>query len=185
MPGQISVIFAKVRKGYDPEKVAASIEDSIIETDTVIRKDIGKSLVSALGDINRIFTATVSLASLLAIFLVWAVFSAVANERSREVGIMRAIGAKEAHVVKLFLLEVVVIGAAGSLAGIISGTVLSLLLAKSFVILKNLSNDLSTLDRIAVATASFFAGTAICVIGALSPVQRIKKLEPLVAIKEE
>lgn len=184
-PGQISVIFVKVKKGYDPYKVAGDIEDSIIEVDTMARRDIGKNLITALSDINRIFFATVMLASVLSIFLVWTIFSAIANERAREVGIMRAVGAKESHVVKIFFLEVIVVGSIGSILGIISGTALSLLLAKSFTIMKNLSNDLSIIERIFIGIISLIAGTGICVAGALSPIQRIKKLEPLLAIKEE
>ncbi len=184
-PGQISVIFAKVKKGYDPYKVAGDIEDSIIEVDTMARRDIGKNLITALSDINRIFFVTVMLASVLSIFLVWAVFSAIANERAKEVGIMRAVGAKESHVMKIFFLEVIVVGSIGSIFGIISGTALSLLLAKSFTIMKNLSNDLRITERIFIGITSLIAGTGICVAGALSPIQRIKKLEPLLAIKEE
>ncbi|OGW57100.1 MAG: hypothetical protein A2Z09_05460, partial [Nitrospirae bacterium RBG_16_43_8] len=184
-PGQISVIFAKVKKGYDPYKVAGDIEDSIIEVDTIARRDIGKNLITALSDINRIFFITVMLASVLSIFLVWAVFSAIANERTKEVGIMRAVGAKESHVMKIFFLEVIVVGSIGSIFGIISGTTLSLLLAKSFTIMKNLSNDLSITERIFIGVTSLIAGTGICVAGALSSIQRIKKLEPLLAIKEE
>ena len=60
-PGQISVIFAKVKKGADPYLVAGKIEDSIVEVDVVARKDIGKNLIAALRDINRIFSVTVLL----------------------------------------------------------------------------------------------------------------------------
>jgi putative ABC transport system permease protein len=184
-PGQISVIFARVKKGYDPVVVAAELEDTIIETDTMARKDIGKNVINALGDINRIFLITFILASLLAAFLAWAVFSGIANERSKEVGIMRAIGAKESHVMRLFLFEVVVIGGIGSLIGIFSGTVLSFLLAKGFTILKNISTDLSMVERLGIAMAGLVIGTGICVIGALSPLQRIKKIEPLIVLKGE
>ncbi len=184
-PGQISAVFAKVEKGYDPGKVAGMIEDSIIEADAVARKDIGKSLISTLGDINRIFLITVVLASVLCMFLVWAVFSAIANERAKEVGIMRAVGAKESHVVRLFLTEVLVIGGIGCAIGIVCGTALSFLMGKSFAVLKNLSGDLGVVERVAIALVSFTAGIGICVAGALSPIQRIKRLEPLVAIKEE
>ncbi|MFZ2196603.1 MAG: FtsX-like permease family protein, partial [Thermodesulfovibrionales bacterium] len=134
-PGQTSVIFAKVKKGTDPYLVAGRIEDSIIEVDVMARKDIGKNLIEALRDINRIFSVTVLLVSILSAFLTWSVFSAIANERSREVGIMRAIGAKETHIVKLFLLEVFVVGSIGSVLGIVSGTTVSLLLGKSFTML--------------------------------------------------
>jgi len=98
---------------------------------------------------------------------------------------MRAIGAKETHVVKLFLFEVLVLGAIGSIAGIAAGTSLSLVMAKSFSILKNLPIDLSILSRAAIAGAGFLFGTGICVLGALSPLQRLKKLEPLLVIKQE
>ena len=184
-PGQISVIFARVKNGYDPLKVAAEIEDSIIETDTMARKDIGKNLIATLKDIKQVFVVTVALASVLSVFLVWAVFSAIANERAKEVGIMRAIGAKEFHVSSLFFLEVLVIGGIGSIFGIISGTALSLLLAKSFTILKNLATDLNVMERFYISVICFLLGTGICIAGALSPIQRIKKMEPLLAIKEE
>ena len=183
--GQTSVIFAKVKKGFDPYMVAGKIEDTIIEVDVVARKDIGKNLIAALRDINRIFAVTVVLVTILSAFLAWSVFSAIAGERSREVGIMRAIGAKESHIVKLFLLEVFVIGGIGSLLGIISGTAVSMLLGKSFAMLKNLSTDLSITGRIVIGLVSFVSGAGICVLGALSPVHRMKKMEPLVVIKGE
>lgn len=184
-PHQISVIFAKVKKGLDPYKVAGTIEDSIIEVDTVARKDIGRNLIAALRDINRIFSITVITVSLLSVFLVWAIFSAIANERSREIGIMRAVGAKRDHVVRLFFTEVLIVSSIGSILGIAAGTTLSYLLSSSFTILKNLSYDIQAVDRIAISVISLLAGTVICIAGALSPIQRIKKLEPLLAIKEE
>ncbi len=182
-PDQVSVIFVKVRQGYDPKRVAAGIEDSILEADAVARKDIGKSIVHTLRDMSRIFSMTVVLASVLALFLVWAIFSAIANERSKEVGIMRAIGAKERHIVRLFFIEVLVIACAGSVLGIIAGTVLSALLGKSFALLKNLSTGLSAGDHISISLISFFIGSGICIIGALSPILRLKKMEPLMVIK--
>ncbi len=184
-PGQISIIFAKVKEGFDPYKVAGDITDNILEVNPVARKDIGKSLVNALKDINRIFFITVMIASLLAAFLAWAVFSAIANERAREVGIMRAIGAKESHIVKLFVFEVILIGITGSLLGIVSGTALSLLLAKSFTILQKISFDLSITERMFIVFFGLLVGTGICVVGALSPIRKIKSLEPLVVIKGE
>lgn len=184
-PDQISAIFVRVQKGFDPYKVAGKIEDAIIEVDAVARKDIGKNLIAALRDINRIFSMTVVTVSLLSVFLVWAIFSAIANERSREVGIMRAIGARKDHVVRLFFIEVLIVSSIGSILGILTGTALSFMLSNSFTILRNLSNDIQVIDRILISGICLLAGTAICIAGALSPIQRIKKLEPLLAIKEE
>ncbi|MHB8881276.1 MAG: ABC transporter permease [Thermodesulfovibrionales bacterium] len=184
-PEEISIIFAKVEKGMDTDKVAGAIEDSIIEVDTVSRKDVGRSILATLKDLNRIFFVTVALASILSIFLVWAVFSAIANERAWEIGIMRAIGAQESHISRLFLVEVLVIGIAGSLIGIVCGTAIAVSLTKGFILLKKVSTDLGLVERSVIALVSLAAGTGICVIGALSPVRRLKKMEPLLAIRKE
>jgi len=183
--GEVSIIFARVKRGEDPSEVAGRIEDSFIEVDAVARKDIGRGILATLRDLNRVFIVTVSLAGVLSIFLVWAVFSAIANERSWEIGIMRAIGAREGHVSRLFLAEVLFIGVIGSAAGVALGTMVSVFLAKNFMMLKNVQADLGIIERILIASASFAAGTGICVMGALGPVGRLKKLEPLLAIRKE
>lgn len=184
-PGEISVIFAKVKPGIDPSAVAMRIENSIIEVDVMARKDIGKNILSTLGDMSRIFMMTIALASVMAFFLVWAIFTAIANERSKEVGIMRALGAKEQHILRIFLIEVLIIGCAGSILGIAAGTAMSSVVATTFSIVKQLSTDLSFLERSAIAVVSFLGGTVICVFGALGPIQRLKKMEPLMVIKVE
>jgi putative ABC transport system permease protein len=184
-PGSISVVFAKVEEGRDPQRVAAAVENTIIEADAVARRDIGKSLLHSLGDIGRMFLITFVLASLLAGGLAWAVFSGVANERAREVGLMRAMGARESHVTRLFLLEVILVGGAGSLAGIASGTALSLALGKVFAILRNASAGLSPAERIGIAVAGLAIGTCVCVVGALAPIRRAGRTEPLAVLKGE
>lgn len=183
-PGQISIIFIKVKEGVNPSSVVREISDNIIEVNAVARKDIGKGLINTFNEINRIFYITVALACILSLFLAWAIFSAMANERIREVGIMRAIGAKESHVVALFLAEIGIIGAAGSAIGIVCGTLLSITLSKGFTILNKLPSGMNTPDRIYIAVACFLIGIGICVIGSFSSLQRLKKLEPLAAIKE-
>lgn len=184
-PGQISVIFARVNKGADLYKVMSDIENSIIDVDVVMRKDVGKNLIMTLSDISKIFYLTMTLATALSLFLVWAIFTAIANERTREVGIMRALGAKERHITILFLLEVVLLGSLGSIVGIAGGTALSILLAKSFSILKNLPVDLTWTVRCAIGCVGLLFGIGVSVIGALSPLRRLRNLEPLLAIKME
>jgi putative ABC transport system permease protein len=184
-PNEVSVIFAKVEEGVDPQEVAGRIEDSIIEVDAVARRDVGKNVLAALGDINRIFIAFIAAASLLAASLAWAVFSGIANERTREVGILRAIGATESHVTRLFLLEVIIVGGLGSAVGVLLGTALSLVPARGFAILKNISTDLGAAERVGIAVAGLLVGTGICVVGALLPIRRTRRIEPFMVLKED
>ncbi len=183
--GEISIIFTKLKKGYDPDYVGRVLEGEIPEVDVVARSNMGEKFINTLADINKIFLLTTFLASILTTLLVWAIFSAIANERSKEIGIMRAIGAREGHIVKLYLVEILLVGLLGSLVGVVAGTYLSALLAGTFSLLKNISAGLTVSQQAAIGLAGLLLGTSICVSGALLPVNRIKKMEPLLVIKEE
>jgi putative ABC transport system permease protein len=184
-PGQVSVIFVKLKRGYDPDRVGRIIEGRYPEVDVIPRGDIGEKVQETLVDVNKIFSITIFLSSILSLSLAWAIFSAIVNERKREIGIIGAIGAKRTHVVKLFLLEVILIGGIGSIAGIITGNLLTAYLTKEFILLTNLSIVMDAITIIKISILCFLIGTLICVIGALFPIIRISKLEPLVAIREE
>ncbi len=183
-PEQISLIFTKVKKGYDPYMVGRKVEGEIVEVDVIERNDIGKRIISTLSDINSIFLITIVLASMLSAFLTWAVFSGVVNERAREVGIMRAIGAKGSHIAGIFATEVVALGFTGSLIGIALGTYLSLTLSRIFTLLRDMGATLTIAERIEVGLLGLAVGTGICVIGAFSSIIRIRRLEPLNILKE-
>lgn len=183
-PEEISIIFTKVKKGYDPYQVGRNVEGEIIEVDVVARSDIGKNIINTFNDINQIFSMAIIIATMLSAFLSWAIFSAIANERSKEVGIMRAIGAKEIHIVRLFFTEVFTIGAIGSLVGIGVGIYLFIFLSKGFSIIKNISTNITLTGEITIAIIAFIVGTMICILGAISPLYRLKKIELLTAIKE-
>lgn len=133
---------------------------------------------------SGIFSATIIIVSILSIFLAWTVFSAVVNERSREVGIMRAVGAKGEHIMRLFIAEVVLIGAVGGIAGAACGTMLSIVLGSEFNLLRNLPTDLDGVERLVIASMWLVIGTLVCLVGAFAPIQRLKQMEPITVIKE-
>lgn len=181
---QISLIFVNVKDGYEPEAVGRKIEGEILEVDTTTRSDMGKKIISTLTDINKVFLITIVLASVLSTFLTWTIFSAIVNERFREVGIMRAIGAKGSHIMTMFVIEVFVLGFLGSIVGIALGTYMSLTLSKIFTLLRDMAATLTLAERIEVSLLGLLVGIGICIVGSLSSIVRIKRLEPLTALKE-
>lgn len=183
-PNQISLIFVNVKDGYDPVQVARSIEGEILEVDTTTRSDMGKEIISTLTDINKVFLITILLASVLSTFLTWTIFSAIVNERFREVGIMRAMGARGSHIMRMFVIEVFVLGFVGSFIGIVLGTYLSLTLSRIFTLLREMAATLTLGERVEVALLGLAVGVGICVVGAVSSIVRIRRLEPLTALKE-
>ncbi len=182
--GQVSLIFTKLEPGYDPVEVGRNVEGAIVEVDVIERSDIGSKIVATLSDINKVFMLTMVLSSLLSAFLAWSVFSAIANERIKEVGIMRAIGAKCSHIMRIFVLEVLLLGFLGSLVGIALGTVLSVTFSRSFILIREMAATLTMFQRVEVALLGLLVGSGICLIGALSSIYRVRGLNPLYALKE-
>ncbi|MFU8818427.1 MAG: ABC transporter permease [Desulfurivibrio sp.] len=182
--GQISVIFIRLDEGLDPDYMGRVIEGQIYDVDVVTRSSMGVRWLSTLADINRIFMVSISLSSMLTIFLVWSIFSAIANERAREIGIMRAIGARQSQVVKLFFVEVCLLGAIGSLLGVAGGTWLAVRMAAGFELMRSISAGLDLGQQLAIGGVCFLIGGGVCLAGAMIPINRIKKVEPLLAIKE-
>jgi putative ABC transport system permease protein len=109
-------------------------------------------------------------------------------ERTREIGTLLALGVRRAQVMRLFLLEAAVIGAAGAVAGGVVGQVLVHLLA-----LKGLPvpvSGLSTVNVLRPATSLGFTlatmlGAALGAVGAATwPSLRASKMNPVDALRQ-
>lgn len=184
--GQISIIFLKIKEGYTIDQVVANIRDVDPRIGIMTRGNIGADVRTTLRDILRVFTVTILISSLLSILLAWSTFSALANERRREVGILRALGARTSHIIALFINEALFISIIGAFLGIVLGHYLIYFLAADFHLVTALkAASLLTMQNIMVGAFGCLAGMAICLIGAALPVIRLARLEPLLAIKEE
>ncbi len=183
---KISLIFIKLKPGYDLDEMAGKIQSIAPTTGIMTRGTLGSSIREKLSDIISIFSLTISISSALAILLAWSTFTALANERQREVGILRAIGAKRLHIIRLFLTEALIIGLVGSATGVILGHQLLKELASNFHLLKQL-NAVSSFSatNLPISLTALGVGIIVCLIGALLPVLRLANMEPFTAIKEE
>lgn len=185
-PGKISIIFIKVRDGVSPSKVVSDIRNINPSVGIMTRGDIGSGVRNTLSDIVRVFSITITISSLLAILLAWTTFTVLANERRREVGILRAIGAHRGHIMQLFLGEAILISAIGGLVGVVAGHSLIHYLAGDFNLLSRLGTVATfTVGNISIVFAAMTAGVVVCLVGAAIPVVRLANMEPLLAIKEE
>lgn len=183
-PDEVSVAFVALRRGFDPDTVAKTIERENLDVKAITRGEIGSRLTRFFRVTLQIFLLTVAVGSILALLVVASVFSAVANERTREVGILRALGATRGHVIRLFLAEAVATGVLGGLVGIAAGAALAVPAVRAVDEVTRFPVFFSPAILLAIGAGGLAAAVGVLVLGALQPVLRVSRIDPLDAIKD-
>jgi len=123
------------------------------------------------------------------LFVVSLLFSAIVQERYREIGMLRAMGARPRQIVILTLLEALIITGIGGVAGVVFGISLIFLAARSlgfyFASLGVPFEGPPDSFIIVAGTASLCFGLALGVVGALLASRRAMRLEPALMIQME
>lgn len=189
--GKVSLALAKAAKGFDIEMVANDIERELKkergkEDFSVQTVQQIKDLVQRAIGIVQAFLAGIAAISLLVggIGVMNTMYTAVL-ERTREIGVMKAVGARNSQVMILFLIESGLMGLVGGAIGIIIGLGVSngaIVLAKRFIEGADFLEPSATLGVIFGALLFSF------LIGALSgllPARSAAKLKPVEALRYE
>jgi putative ABC transport system permease protein len=106
------------------------------------------------------------------------------TERYREIGTMKCLGALDSFIVKLFLLESLFQGVAGTLAGVVLGILLSVV-AASIKFGSDAFRGLRAADVALCAVFSFAVGIGLTVIGSVYPAWRAARMQPVEAMRAE
>ena len=105
------------------------------------------------------------------------VMLATVTERTREIGVRRALGAKRRHIVSQFLVETVVLSVGGGLLGILLGLTIPIVIEHF--------TDLKTIVTPAAPVLAFGISAAIGVLFGLYPAWRASQMDPVEALRHE
>ncbi|MEM2103162.1 MAG: FtsX-like permease family protein [Candidatus Bathyarchaeia archaeon] len=196
------VIFAQVNNPEISDKVADAIEAlfppfriTIIVPITFIRQ------VDHILNLIQIFLTSIAAISLLVAGIgIMNIMTVSVMERTREIGIMKAIGAKERTIMTMFLAETILIGLAGGLIGVPTGygvaQILSMILSR-FMLNQGGNNGVFSSPERQQSTAispvfslewtigALVFGILICVIFGWYPARKAAKLDPVQALRYE
>ncbi|MFE3416395.1 ABC transporter permease [Streptomyces mirabilis] len=124
------------------------------------------------------------IAFLVGIFLIINTFSMLVAQRTREIGLMRAIGSSRKQVNRSVLVEATLLGFFGSILGVGAGVGLAVGLMK---LMSAAGMDLSTRDLTVKATTPVIGlvlGVVVTVLAAYLPARRAGKVSPMAALRD-
>lgn len=102
---------------------------------------------------------------------------ATVTERTKEIGIRRALGAKRRDITIQFLVETTVLSGTGGLMGVIVGLALGTIVT--------LTSDIQTVFRLWAVLLSFGISVCIGIVFGLYPARRASLLDPIQALRHE
>lgn len=187
-PNKISALLIELEVGATPEQVRFAIAKS-----PGVKVGTGGSvLTSARQGLTALFAGVAVLLALLllgCVVMVSVLYSAIIAERHREVGLLRAMGARCLQVVRLFVVEAALTTGLGGFCGIVLGGSLLLGFRRSlgyYFQTLNVPFLWPTSDVVAVlAGVCVVLAAGVGVLGAFLPALRAGRQEPYTLIQAE
>lgn len=171
--------------------IAEAIEeynDSVDELQEITYTDYIALMMSSITTIINAITyaliAFVAISLIVSSIMIGVITLISVQERTKEIGILRAIGASKKNVSRMFNAETIIIGFASGLTGIV---VTYLLCIPINVIIHKLTdiNNLSAQLPIAAAVILIIISMLLTVIAGLIPSRSAAKKDPVVALRTE
>ncbi|MFK0104532.1 ABC transporter permease [Streptomyces sp. NPDC091217] len=189
-PGRATSISVDAAKGVADAELKHRIGEAI-GTGTYDLKtadEQAKSSASALGGfldvIKYVMLGFAGIATLVGVFLIVNTFSMLIAQRTRELGLLRALGADRRQVRRSVLTEAVLLGLVGSTLGLAAGIGLALGLIK---LMTAFGMNLKATEMVlgwGTPVAAYVVGVGVTFVAAYLPARRAATVSPMAALAD-
>ncbi len=185
---EVLLTLVKTADGTDVQVVADRVEASLKDAgygnvSSVTYNDISKQIGTVMGAVSGFLAGIAGISLLVGGVGVMNTMYTSVLERTREIGVMKAVGATNGHVLAIFLIESGLMGLVGGAVGVVLGLLLS---GVAGVIIRTAFN----VKFVSVVSPVLIVGTLLFsfLIGAVAgllPARRAAKLPPVDALRYE
>ena len=178
--GQVTLVHLKLSRGLPTSEIARIQEDvkklgrlEVAPTDQLLRNDRNLAVLKAISRAISTTALTLGALSVLSAMLM------AVQERTREIGVMRAIGWSRRQTIASIVIEGVIIGLAGGMIGLGLGFAASL----SFSSIPQIGSYLSFHPTLDMFLPTLAAAVLMCAAGSLYPAWRATQRTPAEAMR--
>ncbi|TMU94193.1 ABC transporter permease [Streptomyces sp. DASNCL29] len=186
-PGQFDEIDVKAAAGTSQSTLKSSIDKILPEqakatTAKKLAKDQAKAIEEGMSSMQTAMLVFAGIALFVGIFIIVNTFSMLVAQRTRELALMRAVGATRRQVTRSVLIEATVVGAVAAVVGLAAGVGIGAVLRS---VLNSTGANVPDGPLIVAPTtvlASVVVGVVVTVLSAWLPGRRAAKIPPVAAM---
>jgi putative ABC transport system permease protein len=187
--GEFDGISVEAADGVSPTELARRIDRVLparltVETGIQAAERQSEDIKDDLSFFRIVLLVFGGVALLVGSFLIFNTFSITVAQRIRELGMLRTLGATRGQILRGMVLEATIIGAVGSVLGVLAGIGFASALNAVF---KSFGIDLPNTGTVIAARTVVLAlvvGMVVTLAAALSPALRATRVSPMAALLE-
>jgi putative ABC transport system permease protein len=187
--GKLDLIRVQSNAGVPTSRLIGQIKPilpasaQVRNTSAQVKED-KKSASSFTSFIRYFLLAFAGIALFVGSFVIANTLSITIAQRTREFATLRTLGAKRRQVLRAVIVEALVIGILGSVAGLFLGLALAKGLKAVFVLLGIDLPTAGTVFETRTVVVSLLVGTLITLVASLRPARRATRVPPIAAVRE-
>jgi len=188
LDGKYSYLVVRAAEGVSQSDLAAGIRKVLPpKTEALTGQQLVAETQESIGEIIGIITDLVAafgwLAVFVALFVIYNTFSILIAQRTKEMALLRAVGAGRGQILGSVMLEAFIVGLVAAVLGMFTGFLLASGLQGLLTQLFPLADEPPRMTSSAVVT-SLIVGVLATVLSALAPAIRATRIPPVAAITE-
>jgi len=191
----VSVIYLRIYNVNDAESIATSIQNQInanhgkkdFATATTMTS-ILKTVQTVIGILQLVLVAIASIALVVASIGIMNTMLTSVMERTREIGIMKAIGATNTDIMSIFIIEGTLVSGIGGVIGILLGVFGSqglTLILSGFMRMGGGSSSLTPIITVMSVVLAVTVSLLVGVMSSLYPAWKAARMSPIEAVRYE
>ena len=176
--------------GVSQEQLATEVEGVVgtgvkVQTGDEAADEATKEITDDLGVFNNVLVAFSLVSLFVGAFLIVNTFSMLVGQRTKELALLRAVGATRGQIVRSVLVESAIVGLTASVIGCFFGIVVTKLLTLGFGALGIEMGDTPLVLKPSTFLIGLTLGVVITVFAAWFPARRASRIPPVAALRDD
>jgi putative ABC transport system permease protein len=185
---EYSAIYANAGPGVGEAAVVRSIEAAVgpgyrVDPGEQLREESTSGIDTIVNVVGWALVAFAFVALVVALFTIYNTFSIVVHQRTREFGLLRAVGASDQQVTRSVRVEALILGFVSSVIGFLLGIVMFVLLTRLIPQFEDIAGTVTMRITVPSVLIVLLLGTGVTVMSSVIPAWRAGRTRPVEVLR--